>query len=86
MEKTETKSVFFKNFANYAEATMAKEILEKEGIKSVIQKGDINAASEFVGWIGDVDMFVLENNLDKAKEIVNAYFQQKYGKKKDLAF
>ena len=77
MDKDNLESVFLKNFANYSEAMMAKEILEKNEIKSVMQKGNLNAPSEFTGWIGDVNIFVLKNKLNKAKEIINLYFKEK---------
>lgn len=77
MDRENLPSVLLQNFANYSEAMMAKEVLEKNGIKSIIQKGNLNAASEFTGWSGDADLFVLESNIEEAKKIIDAYFKEK---------
>ena len=74
MDKNNLSSIFLKNFPYYADAAMAKEILEKNGIKSVVQRGDLNAHSSFIGWSGDADMFVMEDQIEKAKKILDAYF------------
>jgi hypothetical protein len=77
MGKTDVKVVLLKNFSNYSEAMMIKELLEKQGIKSMIQKGDLNAASEFTGWTGDANIFVPENKFEEAKSIIDAYCNEK---------
>ena len=66
------KDICIKNFQMQVEAEIAKSMLEANGIKSVIQKqgfalgGEIPAA----GSIG-VDLFVLEKDFEKAKELLD---------------
>ncbi|HDH31278.1 MAG TPA: hypothetical protein ENH26_00705 [Candidatus Wolfebacteria bacterium] len=62
--------IFLKNFATYSEAELAKNLLENNDIKSMLQKGDIAVAGEFSGYAGDANLFVLEKDHNKAKEIL----------------
>jgi len=77
MDKENTRSVLLKNFATYADAMLVKEILENKGIKSGIQKGSLNTLGEFTGWVGDADMFVLEDKYEEVKKIIEIYFKEK---------
>lgn len=76
MEKDNLKSVLLKNFRSYADAEMAKELLEKQGIKCGIQRGNANAFNDFTAYTGDADMFVLEDRLEEAKKIIKDYFKE----------
>ena len=59
-----------KSFSTYSEAELVKNILEKEGIHSVIQKGDLAAGTDFSGYAGNAELYVSEKNFEKAKEIL----------------
>lgn len=65
-------SAKLKNFGTYAEAELAKNLLEKLGVRAWIQKGDLNAAGEFAGFSGDADVFVFEKDFKKAKDILES--------------
>ena len=63
--------VLLKNFAIYPEAEMSKELLEKSGIKCMLQKGNLAAGGEFTGITGDATLFVSARDYTKAKEILD---------------
>lgn len=62
---------FLKNFATYSEAELGKNYLEKEGINSVIQKGDLAAGADFSGYAGNAELYVNEKDFERAKEILS---------------
>jgi len=64
------KNVRLRNFGTYAEAELAKNLLKKFGIIAWVQKGNLNAPGEFTGFVGDADLFIFENDFQKAKEIL----------------
>lgn len=70
-------TILLKNFPSIMEAEIAKDILEKNGIKSGIQRGNEGASVEFVSVVGDANLFVLEKDLKKAKEILEEYSMSK---------
>ena len=59
--------VLLKNFATINEAEMAQGLLESAGIHSVVQPGTFSVA----GAAGDADLFVLKDDLEKAREIIH---------------
>jgi putative signal transducing protein len=70
--------ILIKNFTNRMYAEQAKEMLEQEGIPSLIQ-------SQFTGMVGmdstgtleassGVDLYVSEESLSRAKELMEMYF------------
>lgn len=61
--------ILLKIFDSLSEAKLAKNLLEKYGIKSIIQRGPLVAIGE-IGDIGRTDLFVLEKDIEKAKEIL----------------
>jgi len=63
--------ILLKNFAMYPEAEMNKELLEKSGIKCMLQKGNLAAGGEFTGIAGDANLFVSKRDYAKAKEILD---------------
>ena len=65
------KFIKIKNFATYPEAEMSKELLEKSGIKCMLQKGNLAAGGEFTGITGDANLFVSARDYIKAKEILD---------------
>ena len=66
----EDNLALLKNFSSLAEAELIKNLLEKEGVKSMIQRGESGAATEFSGAAGDADLFVKKDDFDKAREIL----------------
>lgn len=77
MDKGKLSGVLLKNFASYAEAMMVKEVLEKSGIKSLAQKDKFNTEGNFGRWVDGTDLFVAENKIEEAREIMDAYFSMK---------
>jgi len=63
--------VLLKNFAIYPEAEMNKELLERLGIRCMLQKGNLAAGAEFTGTVGDANLFVSSRDYTKAKEILD---------------
>ena len=65
------ESVRLKNFGTYAEAELAKNLLEKLGVKARVQKGNnLNTLGEYTGFGGDADLFIFEKDFDKANDIL----------------
>ncbi|OGF65348.1 hypothetical protein A2Z53_02440 [Candidatus Giovannonibacteria bacterium RIFCSPHIGHO2_02_42_15] len=64
------KLIKIKNFGSIAEAELARNFLKENGIESVVRRGDLAAAGEFTGAIGDADLLVSEENIKKAEEIL----------------
>ena len=62
--------ILLKNFSSIPEAELMKQFLDSEGIKSMIQKGNIGVASEFTGSVGDADLFVMKRDIEKAKKVI----------------
>lgn len=62
--------ILLKNFSSIPEAELAKQLLNSERIKSMIQKGNIGVASEFTGSVGDANLFVVKRDVEKAKKIL----------------
>jgi len=57
--------VLLKNFATINEAEMTQNMLEQAGIHSVVQPGPTAG-----GGAGSAELFVLKDDLEKAREIV----------------
>lgn len=62
--------VLLRNFSTLSEAELAKNLLEANGIRSMIQKGDIGAATRFSGAAGDANLFVKKEDYENALEIL----------------
>lgn len=58
-----------KNFSTYAEAELVKGYLEKNGIRSWIQMGNLTAGRG--GFGGDADLFVEKEKAELANEILD---------------
>ena len=61
--------VKIKFFTSIVEAELAKNILQENGIKSIVQKRGVN----FPGDLGDsygADLFVAEKDMEEAKKIL----------------
>lgn len=63
--------VLLQNFSSESEAELARGLLEANGVKAVVQKGDAAAAELFVGAAGEADLYVEEHSLARAREILN---------------
>jgi hypothetical protein len=64
------KEILIKSFSSYTEAEAAKNFLEKHGIHSVLQRGRTAAATEFTGFSGEADLFVLPSDIARVREIL----------------
>jgi len=64
------KLMKIKNFGSIVEAALARNLLKTKGIESVVGKGNLGTAGEFTGAVGDADLFVSENKLEKARKIL----------------
>ena len=65
------EQVCIKNFSTIIEAEMAKGFLEANEIKSVIQKdASISGGGVAAGSGVGVNLFVLEKDVEKAKELL----------------
>ncbi|MBI2036980.1 MAG: DUF2007 domain-containing protein [Candidatus Liptonbacteria bacterium] len=67
----EHKLVLLKNFSSESEAELARGLLEANGVKAMVQKGDAAAAELFVGAAGEANLYVEEHSLARAREILN---------------
>lgn len=62
--------IFLKHFSTVSEAELGRNILESNGIKSILQRGNQGAAARFSGWAGDANLFVLKKDHNQAKDIL----------------
>jgi hypothetical protein len=62
-----------KTFANEFEAERAKGILEENGVESFVQRDDAGGMEPPLQLTEGVKLIVLEDDLQKAKEILEAY-------------
>lgn len=63
--------VLLQNFSSESEAELARGLLEANGVKAVVQKGDAAAAELFVGAAGEANLYVEEHSLARAREILD---------------
>ena len=62
--------------ASYSDAKIVERLLASYGVHVVLQRGDSGAASEFTGAFGEVDIFVLAKDLDRARTILREQRRQ----------
>ena len=71
-DKSDHKFVPFRSFNNSAEAEMAFELFERNGIRSFVKGGEVGIfGSSFLGGAVMVD----ERDLTRAVELYEAYFE-----------
>lgn len=64
------QEILLKTFDSLAIAGLAKNTLEKYGIKSILQKRGLEMAEGAGGDMAGADLFVLEKDIEKAKKIL----------------
>lgn len=64
--------VRFRNFANAAEASMVRNLLEENGIRAYLSGGEFTVAPS--AFAGDIVLMVDERDMDRASAIYDAYF------------
>jgi hypothetical protein len=73
MNVNDENSVVAKTFPNEFEAERAKGILEENGIESFVQRDDAGGMEPPLQLTEGVKLIVLEEDLQRAKEILEAY-------------
>ena len=73
MNLNNENSVVAKTFPNEFEAERAKGILDENGIESFVQRDDAGGMEPPLQLTEGVKLIVLEDDLVKAKEILDAY-------------
>ena len=66
--------VELRSFWNAAEAEMAQEVLDQNGLRSQLQ-GDFTGGTLFPTPLTAVKLLVDERDFDRAKELIDAYFE-----------
>ena len=64
--------VSLRNFANAAEASMVRDLLEENGIRAFVSGGDFTVAPSV--FSGEIVLMVDERDLERAQTIYDAYF------------
>jgi len=62
--------IFLQNFSSIPEAELAKQLLESNGIKSMIQRGYFGAVSDTGFTMDVIYLYVQKKNADKAKKVL----------------
>ena len=73
MKPDDENIVVVRTFINEFEAERAKGILEAEGIKSGVSSDDIGGMGPPQQLIEGIKLLVLEEDAERAKEILDAY-------------
>jgi len=73
MEEENGKTVVLKIFMNEFEAELAKSMLDEEEIKSFISSDDVGGMQPPQQMTEGIRLLVLENDFERAKEILEAY-------------
>jgi hypothetical protein len=73
MNENSENTVIVRTFINEFEAERAKGILEEEGIESYISSDNVGGMEPPLQLIQGIKLLVLEADLKKAKEILDAY-------------
>lgn len=73
MNINDENTVVAKTFPNEFEAERAKGILDENGIKSFVQRDDAGGMEPPLQLTEGVKLIVLEDDLQRAKEILDAY-------------
>ena len=66
--------VVLRSFDNAAEAEMVQEVLEQNDLRSLLQ-GDVSSGTVFPTPVTSVNLLVDERDLERARELVDAYFE-----------
>ncbi|MEW6733745.1 MAG: DUF2007 domain-containing protein [Acidobacteriota bacterium] len=69
-----TAMVVLRTFANTTEAEMVQEVLEQNGVRVLLQ-GEVASGTLFPTTATAVNLLVDERDLDRARELVDAYFE-----------
>ena len=64
--------VALRNFANAAEASMVRDLLEENGIRAYVSGGDFTVAPSM--FSGEIVLMVDERDLERATALYDAYF------------
>jgi hypothetical protein len=64
--------VALRNFANAAEASLVRDLLEENGIRAYVSGGDFTVAPSM--FSGEIVLMVDERDLDRATALYDAYF------------
>ncbi|MBL8148718.1 MAG: DUF2007 domain-containing protein [Blastocatellia bacterium] len=73
-DTSDTPLVIVKTFTTNTEAEMVQEVLQKEGVRSLLQ-GEVAASSLFPIPATAVTLLVDERDVERAKELIEAYFE-----------
>lgn len=73
MKPDDKNTVTVKTFINEFEAERAKGILEEEGIECYVSSDDVGGMGPPQQLIQGIKLLVLEEDLKKAKEVLDAY-------------
>lgn len=65
------KQILLKSFNSVMEAELVKNLLQASGINSVVQKKGLEWAEGAGGDVAGADLFILEKDVEKAKEILD---------------
>lgn len=64
----------FRNFANSAEASMVRDLLEENGIRAYVSGGEFTVAPS--AFSDEIVLMVDERDLERARALYDAYFGQ----------
>src|SRR5262245_37431827 len=73
-DNSSSSMVELSSFGNTAEAEMVQEVLDQNGLRSLLQ-GDVTGGTLFPTPITAVKLLVDERDFDRAKELLDAYFE-----------
>ncbi len=73
-DTAEGEPVALRNFANAAEASMVRDLLEENGIRAFVSGGEFTVAPS--SFLGEIVLMVDERDLDRATTLYDAYFGQ----------
>lgn len=73
-DTAEGEPVALRNFANAAEASMVRDLLEENGIRAFVSGGEFTVAPS--SFLGEIVLMVDERDLDRATALYDAYFGQ----------
>jgi thiaminase len=73
MDEENEKTIVLKVFTNEFEAELAKGMLEEEKIKCYISSDDTGGMGPYLQLTLGIRLLVLENDYERAKEILDAY-------------
>ncbi len=76
-EKVDTNFLIVAYFSNLPEAGMVCELLKNNGINAVLRGANFGGLEPLplVGGFSEIQLVVPDDELDRAKEIYNAFFE-----------